>query len=338
MARRKTQHAIILEIPYGDTLVGAHLDGLEQEKAGERTDLHMDYKELRLTAPLELVRCEGRLCEQVRGEYHPRRLRFLELDKIERTGVFAHLEEAPADHGVRTIEGIFYWSNPEDGARYLLFDRSPEPAFLMFSAEACQLENRQGPIEKVEMIRDWSPPPLLIPGLVPRPKNLYAKYGGDPVTLRMGGHRYSRRLFVGGLDTQGTERPQVDAVLNLGELPSKWVTEGKSYPMDRWVEHGEGRHGMTMGEMEEEAQWVIERLRKGQTVLVHCAAGLNRSTTICCAVLILLETLSAETALARVREHHPWARPDSHHWLMLKWLAKLIPEAMAWDETNLSSI
>jgi len=49
-------------------------------------------------------------------------------------------------------------------------------------------------------------------------------------------------------------------------------------------------------------------------------AGMNRSTTICCAVLILLEGLSAEAALERVREHHPWARPDSHHWLTLRWL------------------
>jgi dual specificity phosphatase 12 len=66
---------------------------------------------------------------------------------------------------------------------------------------------------------------------------------------------------------------------------------------------------------------VIEHLKNKQRVLVHCVAGMNRSTTICCAVLILLEGLSAEAALERVREHHPWARPDSHHWLMLRWLA-----------------
>jgi protein-tyrosine phosphatase len=55
--------------------------------------------------------------------------------------------------------------------------------------------------------------------------------------------------------------------------------------------------------------------------LVHCSAGFNRSVTVCCAVLILLEGLSADAALARVREHHPWARPDSQHWLALRWLA-----------------
>jgi hypothetical protein len=39
-------------------------------------------------------------------------------------------------------------------------------------------------------------------------------------------------------------------------------------------------------------------------------------------VLILLEKLSAEDALERVRQHHPWARPDTRHWLALRWLAR----------------
>jgi protein-tyrosine phosphatase len=80
---------------------------------------------------------------------------------------------------------------------------------------------------------------------------------------------------------------------------------------------------MSIDVISEEASWVIERLRKNQRVLVHCVAGMNRSSTICCAVLILLEGLTAEQALERVREHHPWARPDSKHWLKLRWLAKV---------------
>ncbi|NTU75547.1 MAG: hypothetical protein HGA86_05445 [Anaerolineaceae bacterium] len=35
-----------------------------------------------------------------------------------------------------------------------------------------------------------------------------------------------------------------------------------------------------------------------------------------------IQTDGWEEALARVREHHPWARPDSHHWLVLRWLAR----------------
>lgn len=43
---------------------------------------------------------------------------------------------------------------------------------------------------------------------------------------------------------------------------------------------------------------------------------------------MLMENLSAETALTRVRKHHPWALPDSHHWLALRWLAKKLKQKM----------
>ena len=79
---------------------------------------------------------------------------------------------------------------------------------------------------------------------------------------------------------------------------------------------------MSLEEIRQEAEWVAERLQAGKRVLVHCVAGMNRSSTICCATLILLEGLSAETALERVRKTHPWARPDSRHWLKLRWLGQ----------------
>jgi hypothetical protein len=60
---------------------------------------------------------------------------------------------------------------------------------------------------------------------------------------------------------------------------------------------------------------------------------MNRSSTVCCATLMMLEGLSAEKALERVREHHPWARPDSHHWLALRWLEKSIQENKNGSET-----
>jgi protein-tyrosine phosphatase len=46
---------------------------------------------------------------------------------------------------------------------------------------------------------------------------------------------------------------------------------------------------MAVAEIREEANWIIERLEQNQSVLVHCVAGMNRSTTVCCAVLMLLE-------------------------------------------------
>jgi protein-tyrosine phosphatase len=114
----------------------------------------------------------------------------------------------------------------------------------------------------------------------------------------------------------------VDAVLNLGEEASLWVKGTQIHQNDRAINRGEGSSGMAVPEICEEAQWVIERLEQNQRVLVHCVAGMNRSVTIGCAVLMLLEGLSAQAALERVRQHHPWARPDSHHWLALRWLEK----------------
>src|SRR5262249_57956563 len=70
-----------------------------------------------------------------------------------------------------------------------------------------------------------------------------------------------------------------------------------------------------------EADWVAAHLRRGRTVLVHCYAGVNRSSTVCCAALMLLEGLGPEDALARIREHHPVAWPDPYHWFVLRWLA-----------------
>jgi dual specificity protein phosphatase-like protein len=132
---------------------------------------------------------------------------------------------------------------------------------------------------------------------------------------------YRHRLFIGGLEVQSADRPQVDGVLNLGEEASRWVKGQSRHFNDRTRSKGEGSNGMTVEEICEEADWVVEHLKNDQRVLVHCVAGMNRSTTICCAVLILLEGLSAEAALERVREHHPWARPDPYHWLALRWLA-----------------
>jgi protein-tyrosine phosphatase len=68
----------------------------------------------------------------------------------------------------------------------------------------------------------------------------------------------------------------------------------------------------------------VEALRAGRRVLVHCAAGINRSSSVCCAALMLMEGLRPQEALARVRERHPEAHPDPYHWFALQHLPALI--------------
>ncbi len=312
-----TRHTRILEFPHVRSLINARLDDLREEPHGSRRDLIFDYRELRLFAPPELMALDDQPCEHLRGEYAPRRLRFHGLRWMKSTGVFIQLADVPPHADARLLEGMLSWRRPDDDEYCLVLDHADAASGLLFSARGCVQEERSGTVEPIEVTRNWSPPPLLSAGLIPKPIKLQQRYGGDPITLHLNGRAFQRRLFVGGMDYQSNQRPAVHAVLNLSEDDNRWPLTAA----DRRAQKGEGPQGMDLAEIVEEAQWVVERLQAGQRVLVHCSAGFNRSVTICCAALMTLESLSAEDALRRVREHHPWARPDSHHWLRLRWMA-----------------
>jgi hypothetical protein len=157
---------------------------------------------------------------------------------------------------------------------------------------------------------------------------LHRRYGGDPIRIRLGGRWLSHRLFIGGLHHQREERPAADHVLNLCGVQNPWCALHGSHPADRYAYRGEMGAGMEPADLLAEAGWVADRLRDGRRVLVHCYAGVNRSSTVCCAALMLLEGLSPDDALARIREHHPIAWPDPYYWFVLRWLAAH-PEAAA---------
>jgi hypothetical protein len=268
------------------------------------------------------VKRDGILLECLRGHYAPRRLRFTGLTLLKRAGLYATIDQLPPDHPARCLLGILHWYPPgKSEPFYVLLNASSQPSDLLLSAAKCLAERRSGAETAVTITRPWTSPPSLRAGLVPSPQHLLRRYGGNPVSIRIGERVYHQRLFVGGLDHQPDTRPEVDVVLNLGETPSRWNTSG-NLPQDRWLIKGEGGQGMGLDELVAEARWAIRRLQAGERLLVHCVAGFNRSVTLCCAILILLEKLSAEVALQRVREHHRWAMPDGYHWLALRWLAQ----------------
>jgi hypothetical protein len=231
------------------------------------------------------------------------------------------LKGLPREDPSRSINAVLAWRNL-DGQKYYQFDlRRSENDTLQITASRCLLEPIPDKEWEVSFERDWSPAPLLPPRLIPDPRSLRLRFGGDPITIRLEGCLKHKRMFIGGLDNQTFQRPEVSAVLNLTEEASLWTLRTNTHPQDRWAQKGEGSKGMSAGDLAAEADWVIAHLINEARVLVHCSAGMNRSSSVCCAALIRLEGLSAEAALERVREHHPWARPDPHHWLALRWLA-----------------
>jgi hypothetical protein len=294
---------------------------MHEQKRGKWLDLAIDYQELVPARPPEMDDQDGKLYERVHGSYIPRRLRFSGVQAFHTHGSYQDLSKLEPQHPAREVHDLLHWIPAgERYPFYVLFGGGAEEDELSFAARSVSGEAREGEARPVLLERDWCSPPPTRAGIVPSPGKLYERYGGDPIRIRLGHRPYDRRLFTGGVEVQPRRRPEVDWVLNLGEIPSRWVTRQPPPPYDRWENKGEGVEGMSLDEIREEANWVIERLRDHESVLVHCAAGMNRSATICCAALILLEGLPAEEALERVRQHHPWARPDGHHWLKLRWL------------------
>jgi len=309
----------IVEHPFAALMQGGRLDTFQENGR----ELHLEVQGLEVSAS-EVFEREGKLFERVTGRYVPLKLSFLNMTPISRADFFTQLAQVPPDDPSRTIATLHTWVQPdtEDDIFHAMSMRGPAPANLNFFASKVTYEQESGG-DVFTFERDWSPAPPMPGVVVPQPQDLYDRFGGDPVTIHINDGDLEQKLFVGGLEHQPAHRPEeLDVVLNLGEQPSAWVKGNDLHPNDRTVEKGEGAQGMSVAEIRAEADWVIDHLKKDESVLVHCVAGMNRSTTICCAVLMLTENLTAEQALLRVREQHPWAKPDSYHWLALRWLEK----------------
>jgi len=315
---RPTQHhPRIVQYPFASLMQG----GLLNSYSENGRDLILEAEGLRINSSA-LVERENKIFERIEGEYIPLKVRFSNLTQLNRADYFVSVKDASPNTSFPTIAYFLSWRQPQvPNIFHMIGLRSPVEVGMNFFAQKVTYQQQEGAYPAIALERDWCSAPPMPDRLVPQPKSLYRRFGGDPIAVQISQKTHAHRLFIGGLDVQSTERPHVDAVLNLGEESSRWVKGANRHFNDRNSTRGEGSNGMTIAEIVEEANWVNERLKNNQSVLVHCVAGMNRSTTICCAALILLEGLSAEAALERVREHHPWARPDSHHWLMLRWLA-----------------
>ena len=314
-----------LAFPYSREIFGSRIERLRETPGPRRTsEIHVDLcAVLPLTDP-ELILDDGQPVELLRGNLVPLRLRFLRASWSSRTGYFSELDSLPRDHGARRLFDIVHLRPAGRDARYWLFaDINTSGHELSVRASECVLEERPGRTESVEFRRRWAYRPPTLPGRsVSQFTTKPYRYGGDSIAIRLGNRTYRHRLFIGGLHHQYDQRPLVDHVLNLCGVPNPWQERYGIHPADRLEPKGELVDGMSLDDLVAEATWIVERLHAGQSALVHCYAGVNRSSTVCCAVLMLLEGLSAEDALTRVRMRHPEAAPDPYHWLLLCWLER----------------
>ena len=318
MARSRAR---ILHYPFTTSLQGALLDSYHEEQRAGHLDIRLNVRALELTSS-ELIEHGGVVHERVQGAYVSSQLHFTKVSDLKGGDFFQNLADLPREDPARTINDLLSWRQPgRQDIFYLFFMHQADN--LMFFAHDVKYERLSQESVSFTFERDWCSPPSMPGRFVPEPKRLHQRFGGDPITFHLGSQPFHQKLFIGGTDVQPEQRPQVDVVFNIGENPSRWVKDNQIPPPDRWDNKGEGAEGMSLEVIREEANWVIEHLSQNRRVLVHCAAGMNRSSTICCAALILLEGLTAVQALERVREHHPWARPDSGHWLKLRWLAEV---------------
>lgn len=76
------------------------------------------------------------------------------------------------------------------------------------------------------------------------------------------------------------------------------------------------------------ADFIDQALSRGESVLVHCQAGVSRSTTLVAAYLMLKKGLNVEQALDKIRAVRPQVEPSEAFMMQLEMLERCDSE---WD-------
>lgn len=117
-------------------------------------------------------------------------------------------------------------------------------------------------------------------------------------------------LYVSGIealaDIQLSQQVDIQAVLRLDD-----IERGPQWPetftlLDVPVPDGKP---IASGVLQQGTAFIQKHLTMGASVLIHCHAGISRSTTLALAYLIEYEGMSLAEAFARIIANRPMARP-----------------------------
>ncbi|MEM7333628.1 MAG: hypothetical protein AAF490_16180 [Chloroflexota bacterium] len=162
--------------PPGDWMLDGRLDALQMDDTFDTNDLIFDFHAVRLTKAATIEFDGERPYEELIGQLIPARVRFSNVIWIQKSGLFAQLENVPFDHPVRSIRGMLHWTLPQQKPRFMLLHGEEDFSMLMFYADSYAREDRSGVIEPLAESRYWASAPLLEDATVEGNRELYDQY------------------------------------------------------------------------------------------------------------------------------------------------------------------
>lgn len=113
-------------------------------------------------------------------------------------------------------------------------------------------------------------------------------------------HQVHSQLYISDLDSAEDPPEEVDTVINL----SGGIRESTDifYPLrDSEMKDQQRFNGAVKN--------VVKRLEEGETLLVHCAAGVSRSVGVSVAAISEYEEINSVESFQRIKEKRPVANP-----------------------------